>query len=152
MDLPIRGSCQCGSITYRVNDEPLITSVCHCGDCQKLSSSAFSLSTIIRRDSLEITSGELKSWERPTEAGGTAVCWFCPDCGNRVFHENPAMPEFIRLKPGGVEDTSVLDPKVQVWTSRQHAWLEHLVELPAFETQPDIGKAVAALARGESPF
>jgi hypothetical protein len=99
-----------------------------------------------------LLSGDLKSWERPTESGGVAVCWFCPDCGNRIYHENPAMPEFIRLKPGTLDDTSVLNPQVLVWTCRRQPWLEHYAELPAFDKQPDLAAAMAAVAEGRSPF
>jgi hypothetical protein len=43
MDLPLTGSCQCGLIHYKVTEKPIVTVVCHCIDCQKLSASAFSL-------------------------------------------------------------------------------------------------------------
>lgn len=152
MKLPATGTCQCGETTYRVTGEPLVTIACHCRDCQKLSASAFSLSVLLRRGDFELLSGELKSWERPTDAGGVAVCWLCPTCGNRVYHENPAMPDIIRLKPGALEDTSELQPQAHVWTCRQQAWLESFRDLPKFDRQPDMAAAMAAMARGESPF
>lgn len=106
----------------------------------------------LNRSGFKILSGELKSWERPTAAGGIAVCWFCPDCGNRIFHENPEMSNLIRLKPGTLEDTSVLEPQAHVWTCREQQWLSRFAELPKFERQPDAAKTMAAIAKGESPF
>lgn len=152
MKMPASGSCQCGSVTYEVMEQPVATAVCHCIDCQKLSAGAFSLTMYLKRSGFRLLSGDLKSWERPTESGGVAVCWFCPDCGNRIYHENPAMPEFIRLKPGTLDDTSVLNPQVLVWTCRRQPWLEHYAELPAFDKQPDLAAAMAAVAEGRSPF
>ena len=152
MKLPAKGSCQCGNVTYQVTEQPLITVACHCTDCQKLSASAFSISIVMNRSGLEILSGELKRFERPADSGGTAVCWFCPDCGNRIYHENPAMPAFIRFKPGTLEDTSQLRPQGHVWTCREQRWLKGSVDLPRFETQPDVAAAMAAIAKGESPF
>ena len=149
MKLPAKGSCQCGSVNYEVTDEPIATVACHCMDCQKLSTSAFSVSMILNRSGFRMLSGELKSWERPTASGRVAVCWFCPDCGNRIFHADPEMPDVIRLKPGTLEDTSVLDPQAHVWTCREQPWLARFAELKKFERQPDIADA---LAKGESPF
>jgi hypothetical protein len=111
MKLPVNGSCQCGNVNYEVTEAPLVTVACHCKDCQKLSTSAFSVSMILKRSGFRVLSGDLKSWERATAAGGTAVCWFCPDCGNRIFHESPEMPDVIRLKPGTLEDTDVSNPR-----------------------------------------
>jgi hypothetical protein len=152
MKLPASGSCQCGNVNYEVLDEPLVTVACHCKDCQKLSTSAFSVSMILNRSGFRILSGELKRWERPTDAGGVAVCWFCPNCGNRIFHENPEMPDVIRLKPGTLEDTDVLEPQAHVWTSREQQWLVRSADLPKFEQQPDVAAAMAAIVRGEPPF
>lgn len=152
MKIPATGACQCGNVRYRVTEPPLVTVACHCRDCQKLSTSAFSLTMVMRRSGFKLLSGEPKSWSRPTDSGGTAVCWFCPDCGNRIYHENPAMPDIVRLKPGTLDDTSVLAPQAHVWTNREQPWLERSEALPKIEEQPDVALALAALARGESPF
>ena len=152
MKLPAGGSCQCGNVTYEVTEEPLVTYACHCTDCQKLSTSAFSVTMLLNRSGLRMLTGYLKRWERPTASGGVAVCWFCPDCGNMIFHENPAMPDVIRLKPGTLDDTSILEPQAHVWTCREQQWLSRFADLPRFDRQPDAAAALAALARGESPF
>jgi hypothetical protein len=152
MTFPAAGSCQCGNITYQVVAAPLTTVACHCLDCQKLSTSSFSVSMILQHDSLEILSGELKRWERPTAAGGVAVCWFCPECGNRIYHENPDKPEFVRLKPGTLDDTSVLNPMAHVWTCREQPWHKNFHDLPRVEQQPDLAEAFKALQEGRSPF
>ncbi len=152
MKIPASGSCQCGCVTYEVTEQPLATTACHCIDCQKLSAGAFSLSMFLKRSGFRLLSGDLRSWERPTQAGGVAVCWFCPDCGNRIYHENPAAPDVIRLKPGTLDDTSVVQPQALLFTRRRQPWLEHYADLPAFDAQPDLAAAMAAVAEGRSPF
>lgn len=42
LQFPIQGSCQCGAITYQLLEAPLLVAACHCKECQKLSTSAFS--------------------------------------------------------------------------------------------------------------
>ena len=152
MELPARGSCQCGSVTYRVTEEPFYTAVCHCLDCQKLSAGAFSVTMLLRRSGFELLTGELTRWERPTAAGGVAVCWFCPGCGNRIYHENPKAPDVVRLKPGTLDDPSVLQPQVRGWMCRQQPWLEHYSELPAVDRQIDHLRAIADVEQGKRPF
>ena len=138
MQLPANGSCQCGNIRYVIKDDPIITVACHCQDCQKLSASAFSLTMVVAKTSFELKKGDLSIFERPTDAGGKAVCYFCGDCGNRVYHENPEMPEVLRVKPGGLDDTSEITPHAHVWVSRAQPWYEFSDSIPTFDTQPDL--------------
>jgi len=145
--IPFTGTCQCGKVRYTVSREPIVTVACHCRDCQKLSASAFSITIVIPRDAFELVSGELAVFERPTDAGGVAVCYFCSICGNRVYHENPEKPEFIRLKPGGLDDTSQIRPQAHVWVSRAQPWFVFPEGVPVFDGQPDLQAFLAQQAQ-----
>jgi hypothetical protein len=37
------GGCQCGKIRYAITDEPQLVYACHCTECQRATSSAFSM-------------------------------------------------------------------------------------------------------------
>ena len=145
MDIPFSGTCQCGEVKYRVTCEPVVTVACHCRDCQKLSASAFSLTMLIPEASFELLSGSLTVFERPADMGGSAVCYFCSTCGNRVYHENPQVPGLFRLKPGGLDDTSIIQPQAHVWTSRAQPWFQFPEGVPVYETQPDLQEFLAQL-------
>jgi len=134
-------------VQYQVDREPLATVACHCRDCQKLSASAFSITMVIPADSFRLLRGELASFERPTASGGSAICYFCPSCGNRVYHVDPRNAAFFRLKPGGLDDTSQIAPQAHVWVSRAQPWFEFPSGTPTFETQPDL-KAFLAQYQG----
>jgi hypothetical protein len=43
----IVGGCLCGDVRYEGEAEPLLTAVCHCRDCQKHTSSAFSVLVVL---------------------------------------------------------------------------------------------------------
>ena len=45
---PVEGACQCGGVRYKLLAEPLMVMACHCKECQKLSTSAFSLTAVVR--------------------------------------------------------------------------------------------------------
>ncbi|GAC1303486.1 MAG: hypothetical protein NVSMB10_05570 [Steroidobacteraceae bacterium] len=40
------GQCRCGQIEFEVKSKPLITMVCHCTGCQRMTASAYSLSAL----------------------------------------------------------------------------------------------------------
>lgn len=129
----ITGSCQCGNVRYTLQREPYFTAICHCKDCQKLSSSAFSITSYVRAEDVRIE-GELKHYQRGAESGNVVDCYFCPTCGNRIYHRNPHDPDVLRLK-GAFDDSAVLKPLIQVWTRSRHRWLRGLHGLAEFPTQ-----------------
>jgi hypothetical protein len=45
MKLPLTGGCQCGALRYEITPAPSLVYTCHCTDCQRLTSSAFSSSS-----------------------------------------------------------------------------------------------------------
>ena len=56
--LPMEGGCRCGRVRLRIAKAPLLTMACHCTGCQRMSSSAFSLTAAIPSDGFEVTQGE----------------------------------------------------------------------------------------------
>ena len=137
MSYPATGTCQCGKLHYRVNRAPLVTVVCHCTDCQKVSAGAFSMTMLVKREDFEVLSGDLGVFDRPAASGNIARCYFCPTCSNRIYHENPEKPEVIRLKPGTLDDTDIIKPQMHVWTSSKQSWVKLPNDLPCYEQQPD---------------
>ena len=138
MTYPTTGTCQCTQVHYKLKQPPLVTVVCHCTDCQKLSAGAFSMTMIVKRENFALIRGELAIFDRPAASGNIARCYFCPTCSNRIYHENPETPETIRLKPGTLDDTSIIKPEMHVWTKSAQPWVELPTDMPCHEAQPDM--------------
>ena len=85
MTYPIEGSCQCGGVKYRLLKEPMMVIACHCKECQKLSTSAFSITAMVNASDVEFE-GEMAEWSRLADSGNTSAAKFCPTCGNRIYH------------------------------------------------------------------
>ncbi len=132
---PIDGACQCGNITYQLVAPPLLVVACHCKQCQKLSTSAFSITALVKTDSVEFK-GELKEWQRLADSGNKNYAKFCPECGNRIYHFDPDMPETIKLKPSNLSDTRILNPSAHVWVSEKQDWIQIPDGVEQFDTQP----------------
>ena len=138
MKYPISGTCQCGQVTVTLHCPPQKVIACHCKECQKLSSSPYSVTALYLDEDIKID-GELKSWNRIADSGNNNTAVFCPDCGNRIYHFNPATPEFIKLKlkPVGIEDDSIFKPQAHVWTKEKQAWYLLPTDVPCFIVMPE---------------
>ena len=131
------GCCQCGRVSYTLLDDALMLYVCHCLGCQKQSSSAFAMSLRMRREDVEFRESSLTFWETQADSGAPKVCAFCRICGNRIYHAGGHDSDTINIKPGTLDDTSWLDPKAHIWTSRAQSWMIMNKGLPACDEQPE---------------
>ena len=137
MKYPIKGSCQCGQVTYLLNDKPKVVWACHCTECQKLSTSPFSVTAVIDSNTIEFQ-GELMQWSRLANSGNTNIAKFCPLCGNRVYHYNPDDLATIKLKlkPVNLTDSSIFKPTAHIWVSEKQGWYDIPEGVNVFENQP----------------
>jgi hypothetical protein len=113
------GGCQCGSVRYEIRGEPLDIYCCHCSECRRQSASAFGISVIVRSTDLRLLAGRPSVYRRPTRAGGAMACFFCPDCGTRVWHGDPAAEAVVSVKGGSLDAPPDLSRARHIWTSRK---------------------------------
>ena len=77
MKLPQTGGCQCGKLRYEITAEPQLVYTCHCTDCQRLTSSAFSLGIVVAESAFRLSGIECHAPSRrrakppPTIVTGT---------------------------------------------------------------------------------
>ena len=112
------GGCQCGAVRFKVNGAAQSAYACHCAECRKQSASAFGISVIHAPEDLSITTGTPRSWTRATASGGALSCWFCPDCGSRLWHAGNGV---ISIKGGALDQTP--DVEAHIWTARKLSWV-----------------------------
>lgn len=134
-EYPIKGSCQCGNVTYELLEPPQFVAACHCKECQKLSTSAFSITAVVNAESVKFQ-GELKDWSRVADSGNISAAKFCPECGNRIYHYDPKDPDKLKLKPSNLSDTSIINPTIHVWVSEKQEWYQIPDGVKVFSKQP----------------
>jgi len=115
----LKGGCQCGQVRYELARPPQEIYVCHCRECQKQSASAFGISVTARSADIRLASGRLRSWTRKTDSGGSLTCFFCPDCGTRVWHGDREREEEVSIKGGSLDEPVDLTGAIHIWTSRK---------------------------------
>jgi hypothetical protein len=110
------GHCLCGATTYTCDAEPLFTGICHCTYCQHQTGSAYSIVVAVPKDALIINSEQLGSFTTISEESGQpAQRQFCSGCGSPIATVPEDLP-FAVIKAGTLNDTSWLNPTVEVWS------------------------------------
>ncbi len=135
--LPCDGGCACGSVRYRLLEDPLELHICHCSDCQRVSGSAFVMSMLIHRRSLELLRGEPKRSSFETTQGIRRCDQHCTACGCRLWSEPQGFPELLVLRPGTLDDKSWLQPIAHIWTSSAQPWVPIPGEVLRYAGEPD---------------
>ncbi len=69
MKLPQTGGCQCGKIRYEITEAPTLVYTCHCRDCQRLTSSAFSMGIVVAEAGFRLSGIEPRPLQRMPDSG-----------------------------------------------------------------------------------
>jgi hypothetical protein len=134
MKLPQTGGCQCGKIRYEISEEPQMVYTCHCVDCQRLTSSAFSLGMVVNDAAFRLMGIEPRGLQRTADSGRTNTRLVCPECGSWIC----GMPRdgLRRVRAGTLDDTSWLRPTRHIWTRSKQPWVVLPQGDEIFEAQP----------------
>lgn len=142
------GGCQCGKVRYRFEGEPETVYVCHCRECRRQSASAFGISVIVPTRAITLTAGTPKIWRRPTDSGDRLDCYFCPDCGSRLWHVSVSDPALSSVKGGSLDTPPDLSEAAHIWTSRKLPGIEIPEGVLRFTGEPDTALPPPGLSRG----
>jgi hypothetical protein len=130
------GGCACGSIRYRLTDEPLFIHCCHCLNCQRQTGSAFVINLLIEADRVEVLAGDPKPVDVPRDDGGTQRIYRCPGCQVAVFSEY-GWPEVRFVRGGTLDEPSSVSPDIHIFTKSKLPWVELPGSVPAVEIYYD---------------
>jgi hypothetical protein len=130
------GGCACGSVRYRLIDEPLVVHCCHCLNCQRQTGSAFAVNVVIETDFVELLSGEPHVVDVPRDDGSTQQVYRCPGCQVAVYSRY-TWPELRYVRAGTLDDPASVSPDVHIFTRSKAPWVELPPDVPAFEIYYD---------------
>ena len=104
---------------------------------------------MVKADDLTVE-GTLKLWERATDTGRRSHAYFCPDCGNRIYHQDPDKPHIIRIRSGSLDQPEIPEPRIHVFAERTQSWLQFAEGAIKYDRQPldaeEIYEALADIA------
>jgi hypothetical protein len=132
----VDGTCHCGYLTFEAEVDPATVEVCHCTDCQVLSSSAFRIVVPAIQGSFRLLSGEPTIYVKTAESGNKRKQAFCPKCGTPIYSApTDAGSQYFGLRVGALRQRLELEPRAQYWIRSARPWLAHVSELEAHETE-----------------
>ena len=133
----ITGRCYCGDIQYQAETQSNHIVVCHCTDCQRMSSGPFRAVVVTLPNTLTFTQGEPKEYVKTAQSGNKRAQGFCSNCGTALYATNEARENRVYgLRLGSVDQRAEFTPTSQIWARSTLPWLNDLVHVPAFETTP----------------
>ena len=128
----VDGTCHCGYMTYTAVIDPAKVIICHCTDCQALSSSAFRMVVLAERGSFRLLSGQPTTYIKTAESGRKRAHHFCPKCGTQMYAtppgDNPEQHHGLRV--GTIRQRAQLTPSRQLWCRSAFGWVNDIASLP----------------------
>ncbi|WP_420383368.1 GFA family protein [Novosphingobium sp.] len=125
----LRGSCQCGTVTYEVADAFEYAINCHCSLCRRTTGAAFKPIAGIPAAKLRITAGQ--DAIRVIGAAG----WHderCSACGSflyAVVREGA----YVHVAMGTLIDTPTIRPTAHIFVGSKAGWYTITDDLPQYD-------------------
>jgi hypothetical protein len=126
-----KGECRCGQVRFQVRGAPIVTMACHCTGCQRMTSSAFSLSTLYPSSNFQVDQGE------PVIGGlhGATRHFFCPHCMSWLFTRPEGLDDFVNVRATMLDNGKDFTPFIEFYTSEALPWATTSA-VHSFETDP----------------
>jgi hypothetical protein len=126
-------SCSCGQLRVQVHGEPRV-GICHCLACQRRTGSVFA--ALARFSAPFEVFGNATEYLRIGDQGGRFIFRFCPICGTTVFHTEEGVRDSVSIAVGAFADRTLPAPRVSVYDSRRHPWVQLPEGTVTFEKDP----------------
>ncbi len=131
------GGCACGAVRYECNADPMVAGHCHCRACQRASGAGHASHIMLPKAAMKIT-GDLKFYDAEADSGNMVSRGFCPNCGSPVLANNSGMAEMTAIRAASLDDPSLFEPILVVFTETAQPWDTVHEELPNFPQMPDM--------------
>ena len=114
----IAGQCRCGETRLEVTAGPIMTAACHCTGCQRMTGSAFSVSSLFPADAFRVTKGQ------PVIGGlhGPTRHYHCPNCLSWMFTRPEGLDEFVNIRATMLDDAQSFKPFIETYTDEMLPW------------------------------
>lgn len=116
--LPWAGGCRCDRVRIRISAPPLVSMICHCNGCQRLTGTAYSMTLIVPAAGFEVTAGTV-------ERGGLQAehkQLFCSHCKSWVYTQAAGFDDFVNVRATALDDHAWITPFMETMTESAYPW------------------------------
>ena len=130
--MAVNGSCSCGNVVYKIQDDLKDAASCHCSMCRKVSGSQSSAFASFEPDKFSWLSGETYlSYYKSTEDMGT---YFCSNCGSTLCGTYKGDICWVTL--GCIEGDPKIKVGVHIFMGSKASWETNPNEVSQYEEFP----------------
>lgn len=119
--IPLVGTCRCGRVSIEIAAPPIMISACHCRGCQRMSSSAYSLTAMIPAQAFRVIEGEAV---KGGVQGPELDHFFCSFCKTWMFTRVVGMDGFVNVRPTMFDDPRWSEPFIETMTAEKLPWVQ----------------------------
>jgi hypothetical protein len=123
------GRCECGVVSYRVEDAFRYAANCHCSRCRAATGSAFKAFAGIEREKLEITDGANALLVYGQDDLNDTRCGVCGSLLFSVVRDG----EYVHVALGSLVDDPAIRPTEHIFVGSKAPWFEITDDLPQAE-------------------
>ena len=128
----LAGSCLCGAVCYRVDDDFAYSYICHCSQCRRATGSAFKPFAGIAREKLNLTEGH-DTLLRYGDAVTHDV--HCAKCGSLLYSDIGTGP-YVHVTLGTLVDSPAIRPGAHIFVASKALWDVITDRLPQYDGFP----------------
>jgi hypothetical protein len=118
MNRSVAGGCLCGRLRYRLREAPVRIGDCHCIDCRRASAAAFVTWGVVRRNEIEILSGELNKVRHAERLRSFAAC-----CGTPLFFQDEEDSPTVDVTIVSLDHPERFVPEASIWLEDRLPWV-----------------------------
>jgi hypothetical protein len=116
----IFANCECGALSFKSSEQPVLQICCHCSDCRDATQSDFSTIAFFKSKRGQVD-GNIHSKFYVAESGCTTQREACSACGSMMFDKSAGFPGLI-----GVFSDYIQAPFKA--TVNSHVWVKSKTE------------------------
>jgi hypothetical protein len=128
----LRGQCECGKVTYLVDDSFLYALNCHCSRCRAATGSAFKPLAAIGCERFSVTQGADSLLIHGDAGWHDARCATCGSLLYSLVNEGTR----IHLALGSLRDAPSIRPQAHIFVGSKAPWFEITDDLPQHDELP----------------
>ncbi|GGC90093.1 GFA family protein [Chelatococcus reniformis] len=130
----LEGGCYCGGVRYVAEGEPMMKAQCHCRECQYVTGGSPNVFIAMPVAEFSYSKGAPKQFTR-SDIERPVTREFCPDCGTHLV-TRPALLPVVVVKVGTLDEPSVFQPDMAIYTIDKQPFHEIAEGLKAFDRLP----------------
>jgi hypothetical protein len=133
----LRGSCQCGAVTYAVADEFAYCVNCHCSQCRRATGAAFKTLAGIERSRLRITQGGDRVMIVGSDGWHDERCSACGSFLYSVVRDGT----YVHVLLGTLVDDPTIRPTAHIFVGSKAPWFTITDDLDQYDGHITAGPA-----------